>query len=252
MPIVRKAECLVYLGIASSISAADLARFDLIHGLAESAVRRYLQNDLAYAVHTELLPAGQPDTNDDRPLTDAEFRTGAAVFVNGKAGTSAIVLKHSPVWSAGLRVWEDVAAMAGQAETAFDDDSELTQGSDFWLDVDDLTAGVSRTGILHRFGVWSNEPRSIKVEYYGGAGATKLAENFDAIREAILLTVEAKYLAKKTNQASGGAGPMTSERIGKWGATYGSTASSVISQGQDMDIPVGAMRALQTLRAYRY
>jgi hypothetical protein len=252
--IVKKAELLVDMGLAASISAADEARLDLVHPLAESAVRRYLQNDLGYAQHVELLPTGQAYLGDDRPLNDTEFRANAAVFVNANAGTNVLVLKHTPVWENGLEVREDVAAYAGQADSAFTDDSILTIGSDYWLDVDEVIGDlkVSRTGILHRFGVWPNEPRCVKVTYYGGANATRLADNYNALREAIMLTVAAKYYARKQNASSSGAGTVSSESLGKWSASFGSAAGSLAVQGQDMDIPHGAKLALQTLKSYRY
>src|SRR5688500_16487594 len=113
--IVKKAEALIYLGLAASITAAQEALLDLVHPLAESAVKRLFQHDLAYAQHVELLPTGQAYPGDDRPLTDTEFRANAAASVNANAGTTVLVLKHTPVWENGLEVREDVAAYAGQA-----------------------------------------------------------------------------------------------------------------------------------------
>jgi hypothetical protein len=252
--IVKKAEALIYLGLAASITAAQEALLDLVHPLAESAVKRFLQNDLGYAQHVELLPTGQAYLGDDRPLTDTEFRANAAVFVNANAGTNVLVLKHTPVWENGLEVREDVAAYAGQASSAFTDDSILSLGSDYWLDVDEVIGDlkVSRTGILHRFGVWPNEPRCVKVTYYGGASAARLADNFNAVKEAILKTIAAKFYAAKNNQGTSGAGTVMSETIGKHSESRGNVTAALAIQGQDMDIPHGAKMALQTLRSYRY
>lgn len=246
--LTRKAEILTMLGKTTSLTAAEEGLLDLLHPLAEAAVGAYLQMDLSYARHVEYLPIGQP-LNSDSLIDDVDFRVNTAVNVTGRGGIEMLQLKHTPVWLAGLQVWEDIGANAGQTSGSFGSDSLLTAGDDYWLDVDDGITDISRSGLLHRYGVWPVEPRSVKVSYYGGFTSSQLATNGAgaAVKFAVLRTVVAAFFAARANQRSGGAGLKQSESIGSYSYSLGPGAAGLAG---GCEIPLDAKNLLQPYRNY--
>lgn len=257
--ITRKAEILVALGKAGSITAAEEGLLDMIHPLAEAAVLDYMQHDIKIVQHVEYLPIGTADSREST-LDDIDFRAGSAVFTFGGRGVDGLQLKHTPVWLTGLEVKEDVGANAAQTASSFGSETVLTLGSDYFLDVDDpaetdltgasvAVTALSRTGILHRIGAWPTEPRSVKVTYYGGLGVNQLARGAGAaVKLAIVRTVCQMYWAMKSNQTSGGSGPKQSETIGKYSYSRGGTSVASLSAG--LVIPADAKMLLQPHRNY--
>jgi len=248
--IVSLGELLTYMGIASTISDADRALLNMLHKMSEQAIKGHerIQNDLEYAQHTEYLPIG--DTGQSRgevTLDDYGMANGRVVAEARYGRMDRLQLRHTPVVDDdNLAVYEDTDAYAGQGSDAFAAATLLTKGTDYFLDVDDPDNGISRTGHLVRCsGTWSQEPRSIKVVYYGGFTAAQ----FDAgiatpIKEAVILTVVKAYYQAKTNQQSQGAGPIKSESIGKYAATYGSSVADANS-GMVITIPPEALEKLE-------
>jgi hypothetical protein len=232
--LVRKAECLTYMGLLGNISQDDEALLDLLHPLAEAALQSWMQAELQYQQHVEYYPIGQPQLAgiEEYQLDDVDFRSSNVVFRNTRSGGPALQLKHTPVVTFGLEVREDPNSNGGQADDAFGDDSLLSLGSDYWLDIDEEisvaaihagTSFLSRTGILYRVSAWPLEPRSVKVTYYAGWTAEQFAgRSAGAVKLAALKTVANAYWGAKANHgASAGRGPATSESIGKYSVSYG-------------------------------
>jgi hypothetical protein len=192
-----------------------------------------MQQELDYRQHVEYFPIGEPRRETDRTLDDIDFRASNVVFVSNRAGTDFLQLTHTPVSTLSLRVHEDPNANAGQASTAFGSDTLLSFGDDYWLDVGEeqsLSAGtiqLSKSGILRRQGAWPVEPRSVKVEYYGGWTAEQLAgRSGGAVKLAALKTVANAYWGAKANATSAGRGAGTSESIGKYSVGYAAIGSA--------------------------
>jgi hypothetical protein len=249
--IAKKSEVLTYLQKAGSITAADEALFDLIHGLSESALKSFMQQTLGFEQHVEYYPQGQPQLEDDYPLEDVQFRSAGATFVNGRAGTEFLQLKHLPVALTGIEVREDVGGHAGQTDDSFGDDTVLTLGDDYFLDLDDHSNSLSRTGILYRVGAWPAEPRSVRVSYYAGFSASQLANDAiaGAVKLAAIKTTAAYFWQAKTWATNNGSGPKTSEQIGKYG--YSSSQAFAASAGLiGSDVPPDAKALLQPFRNY--
>lgn len=246
--ILRKAEILVFIGKAASITEADEALLHLVHPLAESVLANYLQSKITYQQIVEYLPLGQPQIESDHSLDDIDFRGSTANLVNGRAGTEFLQLKTTPVILTGLEVREDVGANAGQASGAFSGDSILGLGTDYFLDVDDPSNELSRSGILRRVGVWPAEPRSVRVQYFGGFTSAQLAGEFGgALKLAALMTVSAAYWAAKQNATTSGVGPKMSESIGKYSYSNG---QQFAASNLTFSIPMDAMNILQPYRNY--
>src|SRR5262249_53235844 len=143
---------------------------------AEAVVKARLQNDLEYAQHTEFLPAGNRFEDRDN-FVDLSIRGNTVTLIPGTRNNRILQLRHVPVWTSTLQVWEDSGAIGGQAEGAFPDSTKLVIGVDYYNDVDTTlnigtggsgTDSISRTGNLIRIGNWAITPRCIKVVYYGG------------------------------------------------------------------------------------
>lgn len=254
MPLVRRAEILVFTGQAASISAADSALLDLVWPGAEAAVWRWLQANGDYAQHVEFLPAGPLPAVDLPDLSAANVRFTSTHATLVGSGLQPLVLQHCPVWCDSIEVREDLSANAGQSSDAFADSTILEQGSDYHLDVTEEISGakLSRTGILYRSTAWPSEPRSVRVSYFGGETAARLAGAAADIKLAMLHTIASEYWAAKNNAGSQGRGPFTQESLGKWSGSTGNGAGSAVAQAMAAAIPIKAQRLLQSLRSYKY
>lgn len=250
--LVRKAEVLVFLGKAASLSAADESLLDLLHPLAEAALHSYMQQDIGHGRHVEYLPIGQSrGGGDSYSLEDVSFRGGAGGsvrFNSSNGGSADLQLKHLPVFLAGLEIRENSSGRAGQTQTSFDDDSLLVAGDDYWLDMDDAESDFSRSGIVRRNGAWSSEPRSIKATYYGGWRSGDMTNDgaAGAIKLAALHTVASAYWLAKHNGTRQGSGPLMSEGIGKY---HYSLSQQFLSQ-LTFTVPFEAKQLLQPFRNY--
>lgn len=256
--LCRKAEVLIYMKTAGSLSAADEALLDLLHPLAEASIHNYLQQSLEYERHIEYLPVGEPLRNDDYALEDAQFLPAGrgVVLRSQRPGTDYLQLKHAPVTTFGLEVREDLDARAGQnPDSQFADSTILTLGQDYFLDaderkmVDGSSVHISRSGTLRRIGAWPVEPRCVKVTYYGGWAASQLYEKTaGAIRLAAIKTVANAFRCALNDADSKGRGPKLSESIGKYSYSHGQVAAARLYAA----VPADVKEELQPFRVYRY
>lgn len=252
--IVRKAEILVFMGLAGKITPADEALLDLVHPLAESALENWLQQELQFKKHVEYFPLGQSRYDTDYTLDDVEFRTNTVILRStNRVGTDFLALKHTPVILTGMEVREDVYGYAGQSPNAFGEQTKLTLGDDYYLDVDEeievdgQPVHLSRSGILRRVGGWPVEPRSVRVSYYGGWTAKQMfGPRAGVIKWAAMETVANAFRAAKANNGvSAGRGPMLSENIGKYSYSY----SSMFAANLMVDVPPHVKQKLFPFRS---
>jgi len=166
--IARRAEILLYLGKASTITEAGLALLDMLHPLAEQAVLDFLGSDLEYTQHTEFLPSTSTGSGGTASLdlSDVSVQEGRVVLNGSRSTTRKLCLQHTPLWSAGLQVWEDVGAYADQATSAFATDSLLTKGVDYYLDLEEDAGAIasdrSESGALVRIGGLGGTSQSLR------------------------------------------------------------------------------------------
>jgi hypothetical protein len=230
--IASQAEIVAYLGMPSTITEPQLGLLTMLHTLAEKAVVNFLQYDPTYQQHVQLLPplgSREADVN----LSDFDYTGGGRVTPGrGRRGQNRLQLKHLPVWATDIEVREDTAANGGAASDAFPVGSVLTYGTDYWLDggeyVEDVDSSsdeqiiLSRTGILHRAGVWPSVPRCLKVTYYAGWRDEHFTDGpASDLKMAVILKAAKSFRDSLTKQKTQG-GAIQSESIGLYSVTYGS------------------------------
>lgn len=246
MGIVTKAEVLTYLGKASSISEADAALLDMLQPLVEASVRSYLQTELTYQRHVELLPIGQPLGERDQIVEPILRGETIVMLSNVPPGTDALQLKHLPVLLTDIEVREDIGAFAGQESGSLGSSTVLTLGTDYYLDVDS-SSNMSRTGIVYRYGRWPTEPRSVQVSYYGGLTASQLNGMWGDVKLATIVAVAHHYQTAKTRQ--GAKGPLMSESIGSYSYSRDAAFVRMAAEG-GFDLPPGAKAILMRHRNF--
>ena len=250
MAIVSKME--VQTALQVQLTGTQLAMFNFLHPLVEGVFKSWLGSTMEYRQTTELLPISRPRSSE--PLLDDAVRDGAIVRFQSNGGDAfeTIQLRNIPVWETGIEVFEDTGALAGASATAFAADTELTYGTDCWLDIDDDENRISQSGLLYRSGFWPVEPRSVKVVYYGGETVARLADSNAAafVKAACLLTHCAAYkqfaMLKGTGATVGG---KTSETIGKYSySTPGDVASAF--SAMNFGVPLAAQRIASKAKNY--
>ena len=234
--------------VSTPPSEQELALIRLVHPLAEGVFRAWLGHDATYKQRVVFLPLGTPETGIEGAEEFQLRGQTLQVSVGVDRGSDVLVLPHTPVWPLSLEVREDVGAYAGQASGAFGSDSVLTLGTNYWLDIDDASTSLSNSGILRRFGSWPTEPRSVKVTYYGGETAARLASEAGNLRYACLLTIIKAYKLLKSMQGSR-TGPKSNESIGKY--SYGTLADvQKVMSGVGFTVPYEAQRAAWPLKNF--
>ena len=257
MAITTDAECQAYLGLSSIPTLLTTLR-----PYAERAVKDYLRYDPEQQQHTEILPNTRRSSDRDN-LVDVSG--GKVVFFGSATANNMLVLKHLPVRDSNAtgvstdpQVFEDYDARFGQASGAFSADTELTRGTEFFLEYDQL--GISKSGTL--IGVGGNWPSlygTVKVVYTAGYSSDELAGtggDADAsdIKLATLITVSHIYKQAVLNGSTGAAGlvsgAIVSESLGDYSYTVsgGSAERSGYSRGA---LPAQVMRMLDSYRSYR-
>lgn len=246
--ICSRAEILVMVGLANSnLTEKILSCLNILHPMAERAVKDLLDNDIEQATHVEFLPANDRGQQVD-PLLDSDIAVRANSFSFRAAGrsTDVLQLKHTPIVLDGLEVREESDAMAGQRDGAWGSNTILTRGVDYFLDLDET--GMSRTGHLCRQGLWSGEPRSVKVTYLGGYTRQQLDSGIAlGIKEAVLITA-AVNLKEAIIQWNLTGGPLVSESLGHYSATYAAVGMENFSWS--VNVPAKAVDKLQKYRNY--
>jgi hypothetical protein len=117
-------------------------------------------------------------------------------------------------------VYEDRQSRGGQQTGDFAAASELTVGTDFWIDYDE--SAYSREGILFRYAWdWPDLPRSVKVTYTAGLTAAALADEFLYVQDAVINeTIERFHYRKARQGTSGVSGTIKSEKLKDYSVSY--------------------------------
>jgi len=251
MPIVTTEDLTTFIKNGVAFTEAETNLLALIQPMAESAVKGYLRSDIGYAQHVEYLPNYGRLRSENTALNDIDFRPNVAIYSLSNAGSATLALSHTPVWLTDIEVSEDTGANAGQSAAPFAEN--LTLGVDYWLDIDTEYDGekFSTTGILTRFGIWPTEPRSVRVTYYGGVNAEKLAAMSGDLKLATMQTIAAHFWQATANISNKGKGTYSSESIGKYSYSLNS-GGSLVGQIQGSDLPFSAKMLLQRHRSYKY
>lgn len=182
--LITEAEVRAVLGLASSITDNERALLTLVVPEACARVIEHLGYDPEQRVTTELQPrmeiAGGPammGPNTDYDYISNTSNTRAILRPYASQGRT-LQLSRLPV-RAVTGLWLNQAAYAGQATNAFPDTTKMTQGSDFWIEMDeplasDAKKGLSRSGCLFSQGIWPVTPHSVKITYRAGYSPAEL------------------------------------------------------------------------------
>jgi hypothetical protein len=175
------------------------------------------------------------------------------VSISRFSRSNRLILKHSPVWlydesgGVAVEVRESLGGYAGQAADGkeFGTDSILTNGITYYLDVDDATKNISRSGTLIRTsGTWPAEPRCERVTYYGGWKRADLdGGEASAIKQAAIVTVAANFWKWQAKTETSGKGTALSETIGKHSESFDGRMVAG-SLGLNVDVPDEALLLL--------
>lgn len=243
--IVSRSEILIAIGKPAGLDAAGDARLTLLHPLVEAAIKSHLQQEFELTSRVEYLPALPSPPSTATPVP----------FLDGEPGPETLQLRNAPVSVVGLSVWENADAWTGQTTEGaggnFGDEHALTIGEHFSLDVDcngsDGNA-ISRTGILRRQGGcgWPREPRSVKVEYFGGFSDESLMIGMGG---AVKLATLKAIIHNFRQMGSSLAGRYRSETIGKY--SYSLDGSGDAFGAGMVSLPPSVLIDLQPFRRYR-
>lgn len=218
-PICSKTDVEAYLGITSTVTAADDALIDMLRGMVENNMRSFVRHNIT-----------QPNEDYVHYLPDRKMQQQIDVLYgmeiyNGNRACPIMVVNNGDMLQlpqAFVRsitnVWVNYFAFGGQATDPWPDNSLLTLGVDVWMD-DDYT-GMCRSGMLYRFGMaWPAYPRSVKVQYMAGFTQDELANDgrYSFVRmAAIIETVRQFKLAKmRMGARSDGVGMVVAESFGR-------------------------------------
>lgn len=237
--IITLAEAKVALGKASSITKSEEGLINTLIRLVERHVKQYVGHNIIQTTYTEYYPSANPLNIRD------------AAFGNVSHIGPTLQLTNTPVQSI-TSVYERRGARAGTTSPGFDSDALLTNGDDYYLDVDE--DGLSFNGLLIRVGNnWPGDPRSVQVTYSGGWSADQINGNvtnpkLDAsdIKMATMITLQDMFNDFKNAQSgqSGNSGPIQREKLGDYEVEYGSDGSA----GFRVIIPTQAKELLNPYR----
>jgi hypothetical protein len=120
---------------------------------------------------------------------------------------------------------EDPAALFGQGGSDFGAATELTAGTDFYIELD--AAGISKSGrLIRNRGHWSSKPGTIRITYVAGLTATELNDEYSFVKLALLEDMQVKFNSMRSQRSAGG-GPVKKETYhGDYSVEYAVSSSS--------------------------
>lgn len=178
-----------------TFTAADEALADRLRKAVEAAVRRFVRWDITQASKT--------------------------VFLPDRSSTGRYLALPTPYVSAVASVYEDWSSVGGQSTGVFPASSLLTAGEDYWVEYETLSVFSKEGTIIRYHQDWCPYLRSVKVTYTSGFTADQLAGDYIDIADAIIgETVERFKQAKSRQGVSGDIGPVISEKLKDYSATY--------------------------------
>lgn len=210
------AEVIQELGLGSSLTNPDRALLESKKNRVENLLRKTLRFNISQPTtdYVHFLPE-RAITADEGVEFVETTPSGKALFGTTRTWGDVLQLPQTYVRSI-TEIREDTDAYGGQGSSAFPSDSVLTEGDDYWLDVDE--SGLSKTGhVLRTAGIgWSGIPRSIRVSYMAGLTAAELDGEYSDIKEAIINETIARFKMAKSRKGAdaSGVGPIKSESIG--------------------------------------
>jgi hypothetical protein len=214
--ICARAEILAFLGKGGSVTDQEDGLINLLSPMVEQSVKRFVGYSIEQATHTHFLPRDRRGGNVDPAVRYYDVQGGKAVgaTIGGVAEAAMLLVPEIPLRSI-TNLYEDTSAYAGQGSSDFTASTELTSGSDFYVQYE--PAGLSMGGIIHRTGgYWPAKNGTVKVVYVGGYTQAELSTGIAAdIKLACLLSIQHAF-----GQRGESAGTIKAERLGDYAVTY--------------------------------
>lgn len=246
--ICNPAEVLAYLGKGGSATQDDLGLVTMLMPMCDATINTFLGYNVVQRTYTHIVPDVDMfivNQNDIGLPVDVVNNQITYTF----PGPPVILqLPELPLRSIATFAM-DYSALGGQGPTDFSSATDITQGTQYYIDYDcpdpgqtvPYRSGISWTGHVRAWiGVFSGRQRTIQVTYTAGLSPDELDgkvqlgyRNCCDIKFAAILTCAAAFLEAKATQVNGlGAqGPITSERVGDAHFQYDKDA---VSQMQGM------------------
>jgi len=240
--IVTSTEAYLELGLTSP-TAVEVRIVLASIRKAEGAVKRYLRYDPVQRSRTEYLPLG--DLNAGRSAAIWEVNDTEAYQSEG-AGSSGgeIILRHLPVRSSvAMIVHTDSDGRSDTTVNAFAE--QKTEGSDFWPNYDGKDSDgykICRDGIIRHVGAWPSTPGSIRIAYTAGYSSDEFRSVdslvdatpiWDAALDETIRRAKKVFLNMKSVHGWA-AGPKSSEKLGDYSYSTGSTADTAFGGTWDL------------------
>jgi len=229
-----------YFGIdCDDPSAESLWR---IQSYVESSAKKFVRHGIVQQEYTEF------QRHDNIGLTD--FDSGDFELI----GDTVYSTQHTQHYGQVLQlnngfvrsvsnVYEDASAYFGQRSGDFPASSELTSGTDFYMELDN--AGISKSGRLIRVSRgWSTKPGTIKVVYTAGFAASELDGEYSFVKMALLEEMRERFNVARSQQNSAFGRLKKVTYFGDYQEEYAVDAKvTVLSQ-----LSMSTMNALQAIK----
>lgn len=246
MALLSNDECLSFLGAASAISAGDNTLVALLRPMGERLVKEFVGYTIEQETFTEYYPQREESQTHDAFVDGWEMVSNQAMAYSGGSARGRILpLRNLPVRS--ITTIHEYASAWNVPGGHFPPETLLQEGTDYFLDWE--TPGRSWTGfVFRRSGSWLLAPRCIKVVYTAGLTTAELRDNYPDFKLAALQTVAKLFNEAKTQQGyakgQSGVGPVVSESLADWSATY---ATTVVAEqlGLQQTLPLSARKLLE-------
>lgn len=219
--ICEEQEILAFLDLATMATDHDRTMVAVLQPAVEQLIKEFLGYSVEQADYTLFLP-----------LTDSQIEVGAlsevamgipdyevsggVAYPQGVSGPK----ESMDLWSPEVPIrsvaslYQDSGAYAGSGASDFASGTELTEGTNFWVDWD--KSGINRSGRIVRIGAaWPRRKGTVKVTLSAGYTANELATGIaSGIKLAVLNAVRDEFGA-----AEEGGGDVQSMKLGDYAVT---------------------------------
>ena len=259
--IVDPSEVWLELGLSASITEEERAVVEQSIMKAEGAIKRYLRYDPVQRRRTEYYPLVE---RFDGNLPSVWEVTGGVAYARSLAtgASSELQLTHLFVRSApAMEVRIDYNGRAGTVAGSFADETIQVEGTDFWMNYEQLDEDGNRVcldGILRSGGLWPDSPGSVLVVYTAGLTAEELRGRnaggnvidaspiWAAALEESKRRVE-QIMVRKKSVFGWAAGPKSSESLGDYSYSIDSSLAKEL-YGNKAELTDETMQMLSSFR----
>ena len=266
------AEVMAVLGLAGTASQADRGLIEMLMNMVDSSIKTFLGWSVIYQQYTHLLP--DVDLYNVAAYGNAWPYGEPFDVMNGRIAMSyggipdIIQVPEIPLRSiTSMKV--DYAAAGGQASSNFSAATQLTLGTDYYVQYDapdigqvvPYQSGVCWAGHIRRWlgGIWPARAQTCLVQYYAGVTPDELdgvvsfpSRRITSIKQAAMLATMLAYKEIKAwgGGSSGTSGPVIAERLADYSVTYSEAAINA-AVGMMGELPFKVQNLLRPFQRIR-